>query len=58
MHCEGGKKNSSSTMQKVVCTIGTHIPNSIDLILPGNNEFISYWQLVTIITIIVLQKYI
>ena len=58
MHCEGGKKNSSSTMQKVVCTIGTYIPNSIDLILPGNNEFISCWPLVTIITMIVLQKYI
>ena len=58
MHCEGGKKNSSSTMQKVVCAIGTYIPNSIDLILPGNNEFISCWPLVTIITIIVLQKYI
>ena len=53
MHCEGGKKNSSSTMQKVVCTIGT-----VDLILPGNNEFISYSPLVTMITMIVLQKYI
>ena len=58
MHCEGGKKNSSSTMQKVVHTIGSYIPNSIDLILPGNNEFISCWPLVTIITMIVLQKYI